>query len=81
MYFSFQSDSTVYNPDDAKFWAKFLTREWNVRQLDKQEVEPDEYFQKKYGITLDNNDLGIIIGVHIPDELYTLLLLKYENSI
>lgn len=77
MYFSFQHDSVTYDSIKAKCWANFLNREWNVREIAGVQVDPDTYFLSKYNITLDR-EKGIIIGINVPDEMYTLLLLQEE---
>jgi hypothetical protein len=81
MYFSFQSDSVAYDAENARFWAMFLTREWNMFDKGKNRIEPNRYFKERYGIILDDNERGIVIGIAVPDHIYTLLLLQYADSI
>jgi hypothetical protein len=76
MYFSFQSDSVAYTPEKTKFWAMLLTREWNIKEVNGLQVEPEVYFKEKYGIILDTNRNGTIVGIEVPDHMYTLMLLK-----
>lgn len=81
MYISFQSDSVAYSEESSKFMAGVLYRGWNNTDNNNNRISPDAYFEENYGIIFDNNERGVIIGVAVPDHIYTLLLLQHANSI